>query len=150
MASSITDTLSKIRSAMKRSGIFTEVLGIEPDNSAGAGLSAAVFFTSSHPVELVLNGMSSLYVYTMRIFTDQLASPPEAIEELIVSAVDKVFDLLAGDFDVGKTVREVDFMGQFGTPVSSSAGYVPIPGNPDSRIVDIIIPLVVNDTMELG
>lgn len=149
MTSAITDTLSKLRSAMARTGIFKVVAGVEPSNSPGAGLTAAVFFSSAHPVELTLNGISSLYLYTMRIYTDQLSSPSEKIEELIVSAVDKVYSLLAGDFTISDTVREIDFMGQFGTPVAAHSGYIEVPGNPNSRIVDIVIPLVVNDTMEL-
>lgn len=149
MPSQITDVLQKLRSTMARSGIFVAVAGAEPTNTPGAGLTAAVFFTSHHPAELVLDAISTLYVYTMRIYTDQLASPAEDIEDRVVTATDQVFDLLAGDPDIGGMVREIDFMGQFGVPVSAVSGYIEIDKNPNSRIVDVIIPLVVNDTMRL-
>ncbi len=147
MASQIADVMSRVRSEMKRSGIFSVVQGTEPESTPGKGLTTAIFHRHSQPVELVLNGASSLYVYTMRIYTDQLGSPEQEIEDRIVEAIDQVINFLSEDFTLGGNIREIDFLGQFGHPVRAESGYIEVVGNPNSRIVDIDIPLVVNDTI---
>lgn len=136
-----------VRSEMKRSGLFLQVLGHEPQSTPGKGLTCAVFFKSTQPVELVLNAASSIYLLQMRVYTDQLQAPVDKIEDIVVEAVDKIIDFLSENFDLSGVIRNIDFMGQYGFPVKAEGGYIAVKGNTDLRIVDIDIPCLVNDTI---
>jgi len=146
MASQIGTTLSNLVSALKALGIFSSVATVEPKGAPGKGLTAAIFFASAAPAAGAssLKRASGLYVFTVRVYTDMLAEPTASIDPELVAAVDKVIDALAGDFDLGATVRNVDFFGAQGTPLRAEAGYIEA-GGKMFRIVDVTLPLVVND-----
>lgn len=151
VASQVTTTLKKLTSALQALGIFARVQTVEPKSAPGRGLTAAVFLASIAPAARAsgLNSASGLYVFTLRIYTDMLAEPSDQIDPDLTKAVDAVFDVLAGDFDLGATVRNVDIFGELGTPLKAEAGYAEIDKRM-ARIVDITIPLVINDTWTFG
>jgi len=150
MASQIATTLTKVTSSLKALGLFTDVLTVEPKSPFGKGYAAAVFFASAAPATEVssLTYASGLYVFTLRIYTDMLAEPAGQIDPKLIGVVDNVFDALLGDFDLGATVKNIDVFGQMGTPLRAEAGYVDV-GGTMYRVVDITLPLVVNDTWAL-
>jgi hypothetical protein len=148
MASQIGVTLKKIKGALLRLGLFDSVSLVEPKSPPGPGLTAAIFFTSAGPAANAsgLDRASSLYVFTVRIYYNFLVEPVEEIDSVLVKALDAVLDALAGDIDLGATVRNVDFFGSAGTPLSAKAGYADCSGV-IFRCVDILLPLMVNDSM---
>jgi hypothetical protein len=135
---------------MQRLGIFDKVQGVEPKSPpSSSGTTAAIYFTSAGPAANAsgLNRASSLYVFTMRLMSNMLAEPAEDIDPQLVACVDAVFDALCSDLDLGATVRNIDVFGQCGTPLSAKAGYVDVSGT-IFRCVDVLIPLIVNDSVE--
>jgi hypothetical protein len=149
MASNIRTTLDNLVSALQTLGIFDRVQGVEPKSPPGNGLTAAIYFANATPTANAsgLNRASGLYVFTLRIYINMLQEPAEDIDPMLVAAVDAVFNALAGDIDLGATVRNVDFFGANGTSLAARAGYVDV-GGTMYRVVDITIPLVVNDTTQ--
>ena len=150
MASQIRVTLKKLTSALQKLGIFDRVLGVEPKSPPGNGVTAAIYLNSVGPAASAsgLDRASSLYVFTLRLYSNMMQEPAEEIDPNMAACIDGVFDALAGDIDLGGTVRNVDFFGQCGTPLSAKAGYVDV-GGTMFRAIDIIIPLVVNDSTEV-
>jgi hypothetical protein len=83
-------------------------------------------------------------VFNCRIYTSMLTEPQDAIDPIVLSAVDLLIGEYSGDFDLGGTVRNVDLLGQFGSPLSARAGYL----NQDQklfRVMTLTIPLAIND-----
>jgi hypothetical protein len=149
MGSQIKLTLVNLTSAMQTLGIFDKVQGVEPKSPPGNGITAAVYLQSVRPVGEVsgLDRASSLYVFTLRLYSNMLQEPAEDIDPNLAECIDKVFDALVGDVDLGTTVRSIDFYGMCGTSVSARAGYVDV-GGTMFRAIDILIPLIVNDSTE--
>lgn len=148
MASQIGVTLKKLKSALLGLGIFDTVNLVEPKSPPGSGITAAIYFASAGPAASAsgLDRASALYVFTVRVYSNMLQEPAEEIDPVLVGAVDAVFDALAGDIDLGATVRNVDFFGSAGAPLLAKAGYVDV-GGTMYRCVDILLPLIVNDSM---
>jgi hypothetical protein len=148
MASAIGTTLKNVKSAIQKIGGFDSVMLAEPKSAPGKGVTVAVFFASMG----LAGGASGLskgtavYVFTIRVYTDMLREPVETIDPDLVAAVDKILDALGADFDLGSTVRNIDFLGSEGTPLGVEAGYVEVSGKM-CRIADITLPLIVNDTV---
>ena len=146
MASQIAITLKNLSSALKRLGIFDNVSTVEPKGAPGAGSNAALFLASVEPAVASsgLNQADGLYTFTLRLYTDMLREPAANIEPELAALVDKVMDALMGDFDLGETVRNVDFLGENGQRVRAEAGYIEVNGKM-FRIVDVSLPLVVSN-----
>jgi hypothetical protein len=83
-----------------------------------------------------------------RIYTDARAKPLERVEPRIYHATSVFLSSLAGDFQVGGGVRNIDFFGQTGDGMAGTPGYATI-DNKQYRIMDIAIPLIINDVMAL-
>jgi hypothetical protein len=149
MASQIKTALVNLTSAMQALGIFDKVQGVEPKQPPGNGVTAAIYLNSVGPAAKVsgLDRASALYVFTLRLYSNMLKEPAEDIDPNLVACIDGVFDALAGDLDLGASVRNIDYFGECGTPLSAKAGYVDVSGTM-FRCIDITIPLIVNDTME--
>lgn len=148
MASSIKTTLVNAQSAFLALGIFDEVNRVEPKSPPGNGLSASIYMSSVTPAAEAsgLDSASGLYIITARLYSNMLQEPQEEIDSALASAVDLIFDALAGDFDLGATVRNVDFFGAHGTPLMAKWGHVDV-GGKMFRAVDITVPLIINDTI---
>ena len=149
MASQIKETLSKVTSALKALGIFDGVATVEPKKPTN-GLQAAVFAASIQPAEQAsgLNAASGRYVFTLRIYTDMLKEPAHRIDPELVATVDKVFDALMGGFTLGDTVLEIDVFGRHGEQLRAEYGHIEVNGTME-RIVDITLPLIIDNTWEL-
>jgi len=151
MGSTVYPTIGKVTSALKAMGIFKSVEKVEPKGAPESGLSAVVYLDSIHPVAAAsgLSSVSGLYIYTIRLYTNMLQEPAEKIDEILAKAIDKIFDALAGDFDLGDTVKKIDIFGEHGTTMKAVAGYVEV-NKIIFRSVDITLPLVINDTWALA
>jgi len=144
-------TLIKLRNALKTLGIFRTVQAVEPKGAPGSGLTVAVYLDSIIPAAAVsgLNAATGLYVYKIRIYTNMLQEPAEKIDTILAHATDKVFTALAGDIDLGSTVRNIDIFGECGTQLKAQAGYVEV-DKVMYRNVDITLPLIINDCWPLA
>lgn len=133
-----------------RSGRFTRVNAIEPLGPVGQGVVAAVWPDRGGMSSLAsgLSASSAVINFKVRLYT-QVAQAPDAIDPMILGAADYVIGLLAGDFDLNGKIRNIDLLGAFGTPLGFVTGYVESGGSV-SRIVDIDVPMVVNDCWDQG
>lgn len=127
-------------------GLFESVNAHEPKNAPGSGLRAAVWTQSIGPVQASgLDQTSGRIELSVRIYSNMLAEPQDAIDPQLLAAVSTLMGAYSGDFDLGVTgVRFVDVLGAYGTPLSAQAGYL----NQDGklyRVITISVPVIIND-----
>lgn len=137
--------LDKVTSYALASGQFERVNNHEPKNAPGNGLSAAIWVQKIEPIKSSgLNSTSGRIELTVRIFSNMLQEPQDAIDPNIIAAVDSLMTSYSGDFDLGANVRNVDLLGAYGIGLSAQAAYLNIDGKM-YRIMDIVLPVIVND-----
>lgn len=146
MALNATALFNAMESHALASGLFESVNGHEPKSAPSNGLTAAVWSQTIGPAPRGsgLAVTSGLLTFFLRIFQNMLMEPQDAIDPLVLNAVDKLFAAYSGDFTLGGLVRNVDLLGATGTALSAQAGYI----NQDGRLyraMTITIPLIVND-----
>jgi len=138
--------VDKVASHAAAQGVFVRVNQHEPKSAPDSGITAAVWADTIGPVPSGsgLQMTSGLLVLKVRVYTPMLAEPQDQIDPNVIEAVDLLLTAYSGDFTLGDEIRNVDLLGQAGTPLSARAGYL----NQDSkllRIMDITLPLIVND-----
>ncbi len=126
-------------------GLFDRVGRHEPKKAPGKGLHAAFWVQAIGPVRSSgLNSTTGRVELRVRLYVPMLTEPQDSIDPQIMAAVDALMTAYSGDFTLGGTVRSVDLLGAHGTPLSAVAGYL----SQDQRlfrVMDIILPLIVND-----
>jgi hypothetical protein len=130
-------------------GLFERVNFSEPKNSPGNGLTAAVWLQSVNPVA-VASGLavtSARVEFTQRLYSNMLQEPQDEIDPAMLSAVDVLMGVYSADFTLGGTVRNVDLLGAHGPGLSALAGYLSV-DNKMFRVVDVTLPLIVNDVWD--
>lgn len=130
-------------------GLFERVNSHEPANAPGHGLTCAVWADSIGPVPLGsgLRSTTARIVWNVRLYTSWLGDPADAIDPLLMAAVDELMAAYSGDFELGGLVRNVDLLGQAGTTLSAQAGYI----EQDSkvfRVMTLTVPVIVSDVWE--
>jgi hypothetical protein len=85
--------------------------------------------------------------FTLRMFSNMLQEPQDAIDPEMLRSVDVLMGAYSSDFDLGGTVRNVDLLGAHGVGLSAVAGYLSV-DNKMFRVVDVTLPLIVNDVWE--
>lgn len=151
MALDINSILNGVVSHAMASGYFERVNQHEPKNAPGNGLTCAIWVQEIGPVPFAsgLSATSGRLLFQVRIYSNMLQEPQDAIDPNVVLAVDALLTAYSGDFELGGNVRNVDLLGQSGVPMSVRAGYL----NQDGklfRIMDIILPVIVNDVWDQG
>lgn len=138
--------LNKLESHAVASGFFERVNGHELIGAPGAGLTAAIWSQRIRPVPATsgLASTSARVEFTLRIYSSALQEPADGIDPAVIAAADALFVAYGGDFDLGSTVRNVDLLGQTGEPLSATAGWLQL-GEGSYRVMDLLIPVVVND-----
>lgn len=128
------------------SGYFDRVNGHEPKNAPGNGLTAAVWIQSLRPVPSGsgLRATTGRLVVSVRIYSNMIQEPQDAIDPNIAAAVDALLSAYSGDFEFGANVRNVDLLGSAGVPLSAEAGYLNVSGTM-YRVMTITLPLIIND-----
>lgn len=141
--------LNVIVSHSLTTGYFDRVNTHEPKNPPGNGITTAVWFQSVGPAPRgsSLQATSARLVFTQRIYQNMTAEPQDEIDPEVLRAVDSLMRKYSGDFDLGGNVRCVDLLGMAGIPLQAQAGYVNI-GGKLYRVVDITLPLIVNDVWD--
>jgi len=126
--------------------LFERVNTHEPKNAPGRGLSAAIWPDHIGP-EPGGSGLVTTNVrieFNIRIYSNMIAEPQDAIDPEILSAVDVLLNLYTGDFTLGGLIQAVDLLGKGGNPLQAQAGYINQDGQM-MRVMTITLPVLVND-----
>lgn len=142
----ITVILDGIVSHALTLGLFERVNQHEPKSAPGNGLTAAVWAETigPDPSSSGLASTSGVVTFLVRVYTSMLAEPLDAIDPLMLGAVDELMTAYSGDFTLNGAARCVDILGQAGPALSAKAGYL----NQDNkiyRVMTISLPVIVND-----
>lgn len=143
---SITDAIVSHAAAL---GHFERVNLFEPKrNDAGSGMTAAVWLQRLGPTRSSGLGSTTIRLeFVVRIYTPMFAEPQDMIDPAVLAAVDALMGAYSGDFTLGGVVRNVDLLGQHGTALSAIAGYLER-GGALFRVMDVTLPLIINDTWD--
>jgi hypothetical protein len=146
MTINITGILDGIQSHAMATGLFDRVSGHEPKNPPGNGLSFASWVQRISPVPAAsgLAVSSGRLEFNARLYSSFIQQPEDAIDPNLVAATDTLMSVYSGDFELGGNVRNIDLLGQTGTPLSAQAGYLTQAGK-TYRVITIVLPVIVND-----
>lgn len=127
-------------------GLFNKVNTHEPKAAPGTGISAAVWFETVQPFPegSGLNSTSVIVTMTFRVYQNFISEPQDLIDPNLMKAVDVLLGQYSQDFTLNGEVRQVDLLGEGGTPLSAQSGYVNLDGRM-YRSVDVVLPIIVND-----
>lgn len=144
--------INAVTSAAAASGYFDAVQGHEPKSAPpGTGLTYAVFLSALEPVAAAsgLAATSARVELTGRIYKPFTSQPEDLIDPNLADAADALITAYSGDYDLGGYARNVDLLGAHGTGLSLRAGYQTI-DRTVYRVLDITIPIIVNDAFPQG
>lgn len=146
MSLDVTTILDGLVSHALSIGYFERVNTHEPKSHPGHGLSCAIWVQEIRPLPLAsgLNETTVLLAFDVRVYSNMLQDPQDAIDPNLLTAVDALMSAYSGNFTLGGAVRDVDLLGQFGSGLTAEAGYVNI-NQKLMRVMTIGLPLVVND-----
>ncbi len=142
------DLLAKTTGHASATGLFERVLGHEPKNAPGSGLTCAFWVNDLSPARR-RSGLAATSVRLeigVRVMTPADQEPEDDVDIAMVSAVGALFTAYSGDFTLGGAV-EVDLLGTYGEPLRARWGYL----GQDSvlyRIATITLPLIINDAFD--
>lgn len=143
----IRDALASVAAA---TGHFERVIGHEPKNAPGKGLTCAIWYAGKRPTASGLRSTSVAMRWTVQARCSMTREPLDDIDIDLLAAVDAVCAALSGNFDLGVAgVRSLDLLGAAGDAMGDEAGYL----NQDGhlfRVVDLTVPVIVNDVWTQG
>lgn len=144
----IEDVLDKLVSHAMAQAVFDSVNAHEPKSAPGHGLTAALWVEQLGPVPTSgLASTSALLTYMLRIYTNMLAEPQDAIDPNMIAATDIMIAAYSADLDLGGDARMVDLLGAYSPGLSARAGYIPQDGKL-FRCMTITVPIVINDVWD--
>lgn len=137
---------SAMESAALKLGHFDRVNKHEPKGTVANGITAAIWLQNVRPFarQSGLDATGVVVTFMIRIYTDMLSEPQDAIDPRILVAASDLMGALSAGFTLGDLVSHVDLLGQTGTALSAQAGYLDV-SNKLMRIMDITVPMVIND-----
>lgn len=141
------EILDAIVSHAMATGLFDRVNLHEPKskNAAGNGLTCAVWIQRMAPIKASgLASSSVLVTLTIRIYTNMLAEPQDAIDPRVMEAVDTLVAAYHQDLELGGEARSIDVLGAYGPGLGATAGYLSQDGRL-YRVMDIDLPIAIND-----
>ena len=109
----------------------------------GDRLSAYVYTSGNRIVATTLGKPIEVLILITRFYHRYLNEDPEEVENILNAVVSLFAEALAGDLDLGSTIRNTDFAGQYGEPLSSTWFNQE---NLKYRIVEMRIPLIIDDS----
>jgi hypothetical protein len=141
--------LDAVISDIQMSGYFDKIQTHEPKSAPGYGLTAAVWFLSLSPVPSGsgLDKTSARLALTVRLFSNMLMEPQDLIDPNLMRAASNLIRRWHDnfDFDLDPMVRNVDCLGAYGEALSAISGYVEHEQGKIYRIIDITVPIIIND-----
>jgi hypothetical protein len=147
MAIASQDLVDRIASHAMTLGVFDRVNQHEPKNKPGRGLTCAVWIDRIEPARgrSGLTATDARVVFNVRVYTNMLQNPQDAIDPSVMTAVDLLFEAYTGDFQLGDESRFIDVLGMTqGHPLFSQSGYINI-DNMVYRVMTITVPVIVQN-----
>jgi hypothetical protein len=150
MAFDPTPIVAAMESASLALGQFERVNTHEPKSSPGAGLTAAIWMETLGPVPegSGLAQTSGRLEMRERLYTNMLADPQDMIDPRLMTACGLLMGAYSADYTLGGLVRSIDLLGMAGEPMRARAGYLRGDGGKMFRVLDLAVPMVVNDLWE--
>ena len=143
----------KVVSYALASGRFDFVNQHEPKNAPGHGISCSVWIHMILPYRVGsgLSATTGVVQLNARLYTNFREQPYDMIDPNITAATVALMGAFTADFNFGGAagVRNVDLLGQTGTPLSAQAGYVEI-DKQMFRVMTVVVPVIVNDMFVQG
>lgn len=151
MALDLENLTDKLVSHALATGVFEGVNGHEPTNApSSGGLTCGVWVNDTTAIRSSgLNSTSARVEMAVRVYTNAVTEPMDAIDPAVVGAVDLLCAAYCADFTLGGLVRQVDIFGAYGAGLGARAGYLPLNGI-TFRVMTITVPLIVNDLWAQG
>lgn len=150
MALNIRTLRDALQSHAMASGWFDAVNGQEPHSPPGQGLTCALWPQRLRPAPGA-SGLTSTSVrlaFTVRLYMGYNNEPGDEIDPYMLDACDDLMAAYSGDFTLDGLVKEIDLLGTYGDPLGLEAGYLRIESGTEFRVIDITVPLIVNDLWE--
>lgn len=141
------DLVDRIASKALALGIFDRVNQHEPKSKPGRGLTCAVWIDRIEPARgrSGLQATSARVVFNVRVYTNMLQNPQDAIDPNVMNAVDLLIEAYTGDFDLGSSTRWVDLLGATqGNELMAQSGYINI-DNMVYRVMTLVVPVIVEN-----
>lgn len=145
MSIGINALLNELVSHAMKLGLFEKVNTHEYKSAPGKGLFCEIWSQDIVPARSGLASTSVTISFNIRLRTDMISDPQDAIDPRILGAVDQLMGEYSGDFELGGNARNVEL----NTGMRADAGYL----NQDNkiyRIMTITLPVTVNDVWEQG
>ena len=136
--------LNIVVSHAQQLGIFGQVNTHEYKSAPGKGLYCEIWAETITPARSGLDVTSAMLTLNVRIRSDMVQEPQDAIDPNILDAVDLLMDAYTGDFELGGNARNIDLLAAASAGLRADAGYL----NQDNRIfriMTITLPIIVND-----
>lgn len=147
MAIQSQDLMDRIASHAMTTGLFDRVNQHEPKSKPGRGLTCAIWIDRIEPARgrSGLTSTDARVVFNVRVYTQMLQNPQDAIDPSVMNAVDILFEAYSGDFQLGDESRWIDLLGATqGHPLFSQSGYINI-DNMTMRVMTITVPVIVEN-----
>lgn len=144
MSIAITDILSAVASHASASGHFERVNQHEVANAPGHGITVEIWVQRIGPVRSSgLASTSALLLLNVRLRMPATV-PDDYIDPAMTIAASDLIGAYSGDFELGGLARDVDLLGENGTPLRAVAGWLEQDGT-TFRVYTLDLPVVVND-----
>jgi hypothetical protein len=130
-------------------GVFNQVNTHEYKSAPGKGLFCEIWAETIAPARSGLDVTSATLTLSVRIRSDMVTEPQDAIDPDILNAVDLLMDAYTGDFELGGEARNIDLLAGSTPGLRADAGYL----NQDGkifRIMTITLPIIINDVWNQG
>jgi hypothetical protein len=142
----ITTILDKVVSHAMATGKFERVNTHESSNPPGNGLTCEIWSDLIRPIPgSGLDSVSVTVLFMVRIRMPGQTEPADQIDPAMIGALDVLCAAYVGDFTLGGSVRHVDIFGIYGQGLEARAGWLIQDSATQYRIVDIFLPLVVDN-----
>lgn len=145
MAIQSQDLVDRLASHAMTTGYFDRVNQHEPKSKPGRGLTCAIWIDRIEPARgrSGLDATDARVVFNVRVYTNMLQQPQDAIDPQVMIATDALFEAYTGDFQLGDESRFIDVLGMTqGHPLFSQSGYINI-DNVVMRVMTITVPIII-------
>lgn len=141
------------RAVQKALVTHAKELGVFQDSQAHAPMSPPTASVTCYwwllelrtiPGRSGLNTVSALVVFNAQLLTNMKQQPYDGIDEKLMHAGDKLINSLAGGFQLGGQVEQVDLLGAYSTGVTGAFAWTQI-GDAYYRAMNVTVPLVLDD-----
>ena len=150
MVYAIKDTLKIIESKIKASGQVRYSQVGEPKAPPGSLPAAAIYMDSVRIYRTTVDGgTGEVHTVNVRIYADMLLEPQEWNEYGLAEVAENLVNALLIDADLSSKIMQIDAAGMAGQGVAMNWGYLDV-GGKMHRIVDISLPLLVNDSIAVA